>query len=75
MNDEGEIIDDEKENFGHKSTMNIERYDFGIVLDECGCKILQEGDCKIVRQLYLNGVKISSQTKRVIFNKRMDSCL
>ena len=72
MTQDGEITDDETAAFGLKTTLLIERPDLGLVLDECGCNLSQEGDNKNGGELYLTGVNdkayCSSATKHSHFS-------
>ena len=55
MTENGDIVDDEKDAFGIKVTMDLQRPDMCIVLDEVGCNITQENDGSKGGELFLCG--------------------
>ena len=57
MNEKGEKVDSEKEAFGCKVQIDIHRPDMGIVFDEVGCNLSQEGDNSNGGENYLCGVR------------------
>ena len=50
MSEDNCIVDDEMDAFGYKVTLSIDRPDLGLLMDECGCNLSQEGDNKNGRE-------------------------
>ena len=57
MNQNGEIVENDTDAYGYKVTIDIHRPDLGIVLDECGCNLSQEGDGHIGGEKFLTGLE------------------
>ena len=55
MNQNGDIVSDEKDGFGFNVPIKITRPDMGLLLDECGCNLSQEYDNNYGRELYVTG--------------------
>ena len=53
VNEKGEIINDEKNSYGCKATIEIQRPDMCVVLDEVGCNLSQENDNAKGGELYV----------------------
>ena len=56
MSQSGEIVASEDEGYGMKVTIDIHRPDMGLMLDECGCNLSQEGDHCVGGELFLTGL-------------------
>ena len=42
MNEAGDVVDDKMDAMGYKVDIKIQRPDLGLLMDECGCNLLQE---------------------------------
>ena len=56
MNMNGEIVRNELDGYGMKVPINITIPDMGLLLDECGCNLSQEGDRNYGGEMYVTGI-------------------
>ena len=66
MNEAGEVVQDEMLALGYKVDVKIDRPDLGLLMDECGCNLLQEGDKNVGGELFLTGVNDKAYTSKSI---------
>ena len=66
MNESGEVVEDEMKAMGYKVDIKIDRPDLGLMMDECGCNLSQEGDKNIGGELFLTGVNDKAYTSKSI---------
>lgn len=66
MNEAGEVVEDEMMAMGYKVDIKIDVPDLGLMMDECGCNLSQEGDKNIGGELFLTGVHGKAYTSKSI---------
>ena len=52
----GETVNDENDSYRMKVPIKINQPEMGILLDECGCNLSQEGDNNYGGELYVSGL-------------------
>ena len=66
MNEAGEVVEDEMLVMGYKVDIKIDWPDLGLMMDECGCNLSQEGDRNIGVELFLTRVNEKAYTSKSI---------